>query len=192
MTEEDNILFVRGNDDAGEYYFYLDLATRLCLQLFCFINTGVINNVSNACIHQTLSYSLNRCNFLASEDIWDDSALIKAYDKAINLAKEDISKRMGLETQTGDNKQKKFQTAKQQHRSQYHGKVRIPSTVLLNYIHAIIMYILFVQFLFKKWVVGSPCQAIYSDDGVYYEAIIIKIFENTGTCLVKFIGMITN
>ena len=41
---------------------------------------------------------------------------------------------------------------------------------------------------FKKWTVGSPCRAVYSEDGAVYEAVIIKVFENTGTCLVKFIG----
>lgn len=34
-----------------------------------------------------------------NEDVWDDSALIKAYDKAINLAKEKVVKRMGIDVQ---------------------------------------------------------------------------------------------
>ena len=33
----------------------------------------------------------------AQEDVWDDSALIKAYDKAINLAKEEVTKRMEIQ-----------------------------------------------------------------------------------------------
>lgn len=43
-------------------------------------------------------------------------------------------------------------------------------------------------FLFQKWVVGSPCRAVYSEDGELYEAKVTKIFENTGTCMVEFIG----
>ncbi|XP_011504693.1 PREDICTED: survival motor neuron protein [Ceratosolen solmsi marchali] len=113
MTEEDNILFVRGNDDSE------------------------------------------------SADVWDDSALIKAYDKAINLAKEEVSKRMGLETKSADIKSKKFQSHKYYNHSEQHK---------------------------KKWVVGSPCQAVYSEDGEFYEAVIIKVFENSGMCTVKFIG----
>lgn len=35
----------------------------------------------------------------SSEDVWDDSALIKAYDKAISLAKEEVSKRLGVHAQ---------------------------------------------------------------------------------------------
>ncbi|KZC03858.1 Survival motor neuron protein [Dufourea novaeangliae] len=41
---------------------------------------------------------------------------------------------------------------------------------------------------YKKWSVGSPCRAIYSEDGEIYEAIISKIYENSGTCIVKFVG----
>lgn len=29
--------------------------------------------------------------------VWDDTALIKAYDKAINLAKEEVVKRIGID-----------------------------------------------------------------------------------------------
>ncbi|XP_014232335.1 survival motor neuron protein [Trichogramma pretiosum] len=95
------------------------------------------------------------------DDVWDDSALIKAYDRAINLAKEEVSKRLGVESQTDTRKQKKAHSKKQNQQQKQ---------------------------MQKKWVVGSPCRAIYSEDGEYYEAVITKIFENTGTCTVKFIG----
>ena len=42
--------------------------------------------------------------FLASEDVWDDSALIKAYDKAINLAKDEVVKRLGLKKEESPSK----------------------------------------------------------------------------------------
>lgn len=41
----------------------------------------------------------------------------------------------------------------------------------------------------QKWIVGAPCRAAYSEDGVIYEAIILKIYENK-TCIVKFVGNI--
>lgn len=47
-----------------------------------------------------------------TEDVWDDSALIKAYDKAVNLAKEEVAKRMGVEVQNLESDQKS-QTLKQ-------------------------------------------------------------------------------
>ncbi|XP_003703417.1 survival motor neuron isoform X2 [Megachile rotundata] len=95
-----------------------------------------------------------------NEDVWDDSALIKAYDKAVNLAKEEVVKRMGMEPQKTQSKQK-LQNVKQ---------TRLPNKQG------------------KKWIVGAPCRAIYSEDGEIYEAIITKIYENTGTCIVKFVG----
>ena len=32
----------------------------------------------------------------ADEDIWDDTALVQAYDRAVSLAKEEVARRMGL------------------------------------------------------------------------------------------------
>ena len=95
-----------------------------------------------------------------NEDVWDDRALIQAYDKAVNLAKEEVAKRMGMEVDASQIKQK-LQNFKQ---PQYTNKP------------------------YKKWIVGSPCRAVYSEDGEIYEAIVSKIYENRGTCIVKFVG----
>lgn len=32
----------------------------------------------------------------ADEDIWDDTALVQAYDRAVSLAKEEVARRMGI------------------------------------------------------------------------------------------------
>lgn len=93
-----------------------------------------------------------------SEDVWDDSALIKAYDKAINLAKEEVGKRMGIGIKNSECKQKLQKQSKLTSKS------------------------------YKKWIVGAPCRAVYSEDGEIYEAIITKIYENNGSCIVKFVG----
>jgi survival motor neuron protein len=37
------------------------------------------------------------------EDIWDDTALIEAYDRAVSLAKEEVQRRMGLSTPDATN-----------------------------------------------------------------------------------------
>ncbi|XP_053995228.1 survival motor neuron protein isoform X1 [Hylaeus anthracinus] len=95
-----------------------------------------------------------------NEDIWDDSALIKAYDKAVNLAKDEVAKQMGMEIQNSQSKQK----------SQNFKQSRDTNKP------------------YKKWIVGAPCRAVYFEDGKLYEAIISKVFENAGTCIVKFIG----
>ncbi|KAG7197962.1 hypothetical protein KM043_016197 [Ampulex compressa] len=92
------------------------------------------------------------------DSVWDDTTLIKAYDKAINLAKEEVAKR--IEMQTSHVKQKSQNLIQNQHLNKS----------------------------YNKWIVGSPCRAVYSEDGEIYEAFIKKIFENSGTCIVKFIG----
>lgn len=94
------------------------------------------------------------------EDIWDDSVLIKAYDKAINLAKEEVAKRMGIQEISPDKPSKS--TTPKEHRQSRKNQ--------------------------RKWCIGCPCRAIYSEDGKLYEAIITEMHENTGTCTVRFIG----
>jgi survival motor neuron protein len=36
----------------------------------------------------------------AEEDIWDDTALVQAYDRAVSLAKDEVARRMGLEKES--------------------------------------------------------------------------------------------
>lgn len=47
------------------------------------------------------------------EDVWDDSALIKAYDKAIGYAKKEVSKRLGVNAEHHADKQKKSERYKE-------------------------------------------------------------------------------
>ncbi|KOX77745.1 Survival motor neuron protein [Melipona quadrifasciata] len=85
-----------------------------------------------------------------NEDVWDDSALIKAYDKAINLAKEKVVKRMGIDDQN----------------SQLKENIQVNQPRPTNKPKKV------------KWIVGAPCRAVYSEDGEIYEATILKIYEN--------------
>ncbi|EFN76979.1 Survival motor neuron protein [Harpegnathos saltator] len=94
---------------------------------------------------------------------WDDTALIQAYDKAVNLAKEKVAKRIAKDTQGFQDWQPKQKSQNFKSRNQ----AKKP---------------------FKRWTVGAPCRAVYSVDGETYEAIITKIYENSGVCMVKFIG----
>lgn len=41
-----------------------------------------------------------------NEDVWDDTALIQAYDRAVNLAKEEVAKRIAMDTHDQQTKQK--------------------------------------------------------------------------------------
>ncbi|XP_033360584.1 survival motor neuron protein-like [Bombus vosnesenskii] len=89
----------------------------------------------------------------ANNNVWDDSALIEAYDKAIYLAKE-VIKRMGMDVGNSQPKENLQNLKQPKHASKLH----------------------------KKWIIGAPYRAIYSEDGEIYEAIISKIYENNGTC----------
>uniref|UniRef100_UPI00143C776F survival motor neuron protein-like n=2 Tax=Bombus vancouverensis nearcticus TaxID=2705178 RepID=UPI00143C776F len=88
----------------------------------------------------------------ANDNVWDDSALIEAYDKAINLAKEEVIKRMGMDVGNSQPKENLQNLKQPKHASKLH----------------------------KKWIIGAPYRAIYSEDGEIYEAIISKIYENNG------------
>ncbi|EGI61071.1 PREDICTED: survival motor neuron protein isoform X1 [Acromyrmex echinatior] len=100
-----------------------------------------------------------RENNSENEDIWDDTALIQAYDRAVNLAKEEVAKRIAMDMQAQQTKHKS-------------------NVKHLNHIRKPL----------KKWTVGAPCRAVYSVDGEVYEAIISKIHPNSGMCTVKFVG----
>ncbi|XP_011869375.1 PREDICTED: survival motor neuron protein isoform X2 [Vollenhovia emeryi] len=86
------------------------------------------------------------------EDVWDDSALIQAYDRAVNLAKEEVAKRIAMDTQDRQIKQKPKN-------SNYSSHTKKP---------------------FKKWIVGAPCRAVYPADGQLYEAIVSHVDPNSG------------
>lgn len=90
-----------------------------------------------------------------SNDIWDDSLLIKAYEESIRLHKEDVAKRIAMST----NKRKENMENSEQSEEE---KV-------------------------EEYQVGSFCRATYEEDGVDYEAEILKI-EDNGTCSIRFIG----
>lgn len=119
--------------------------------------------------------------------MWDDTALIQAYDKAVNLAKEEVAKRIAMDAQ--DRRTKKFQNSKRSIQKPF----RVWYILLLllirrkNIVFNENINLLFCTML-QKWSVGAPCRAVYSEDGEVYEAIVSEIYENSGTCLVEFVG----
>ncbi|XP_076338286.1 survival motor neuron protein-like isoform X2 [Tachypleus tridentatus] len=92
-------------------------------------------------------------------EIWDDTALIEAYDRAVSQMKEVISKKNKNQVSedekiTGRKKNKKRGKGKQK----------------------------------PKWKLGDYCQAIFSEDGLLYEACVMSTNEQEGTCVVHFLG----
>ncbi|XP_039758712.1 survival motor neuron protein isoform X2 [Pararge aegeria] len=99
-------------------------------------------------------------------DIWDDSKLNKAYDKALNIANVEVAKRLAMSTNT--------QTAKDVPGSK--PKKAAPNSAPSK-----------SQKKRQKWRAGMHCRAVYEVDGVEYEAFLMRIF-NEKECVVRFIG----
>lgn len=96
-------------------------------------------------------------------DLWDDSALIKAYDNAISTIKRAVKE----PSQTLVNGEKK---PKHHKKSKKNRQNRDKNCAVQN------------------WQVGNNCMAIYSEDGYSYEAVIASIDPVNRTCVVKYRG----
>ncbi|XP_078380160.1 uncharacterized protein LOC144663001 isoform X2 [Oculina patagonica] len=96
-------------------------------------------------------------------DIWDDTALIEAYDRAISAIKNGgkngstKSKSGGKNRKQQPSKKKdKKKATEQEHES--------------------------------GWRVGDSCRAVYSEDELIYDAVIISLDASSNTCVVRFCG----
>ncbi|XP_041760459.1 survival motor neuron protein 1 isoform X1 [Coregonus clupeaformis] len=96
-------------------------------------------------------------------DIWDDTALIKAYDKAVASFKTALKGEEDTPISKKDNPGKKRKTNK---KNRSRKRSNAPSD--------------------KEWRVGEPCCAYWSEDGKLYAATISSIDEKRGTCIVLF------
>ncbi|GCB79912.1 hypothetical protein scyTo_0016062, partial [Scyliorhinus torazame] len=106
--------------------------------------------------------------FLQSDDsdIWDDTALIKAYDKAVTSFKNALKNGEYVQPYT---KECSGTGTKQKHKK---NKNRKKSNVHPD----------------RKWRVGDACNAVWSEDGNVYLAIIQSVNEKQGTCVVMYTG----
>lgn len=93
-------------------------------------------------------------------NIWDDTALIAAYDKAVGLMKSDAVKR--------NEKSPKSSSVERKTSKEYEKKTK-PKTSSP-----------------QKWRTGDQCEAIYSEDRRWYSAIVKKVNHDEGTCIVEY------
>lgn len=96
-------------------------------------------------------------------DIWDDTALIKAYDKAV------ASFKTALKGEDDSQVSKKNQPAKKRKnnkKNQTRKRTNAPPD--------------------KEWQVGDSCKAYWSEDGQLYAATISSIDQQRGTCVVVY------
>ncbi|XP_008101227.2 survival of motor neuron protein [Anolis carolinensis] len=100
-------------------------------------------------------------------DIWDDTALIKAYDKAVASFKNalkngDCSESLDKTEQNSGTKRKN--NKKNKSRKKSNGAPQ------------------------KQWRTGDACSAVWSEDGNVYQATINSINWKKGTCVVVYTG----
>ncbi|MFT7813644.1 survival motor neuron protein 1-like isoform X1 [Arapaima gigas] len=96
-------------------------------------------------------------------DIWDDTALIKAYDKAVASFKNALKGEENTAFAKEDKPAKKRKNNKK-------NRSRKKSNALPD----------------KQWDVGDACLAYWSEDGNLYSATISSIDHEKGTCVVVY------
>lgn len=100
------------------------------------------------------------------DHVWDDTLLIRAYDKAVNSAKEKLMKSLAAENDESnvDSSSVIEEGGNSPKRKKKHDSKK------------------------KTWKVGNSCRAVYSMDGEEYEAEIIKLLPNLKSCIIRFYG----
>ncbi|VDI56120.1 survival motor neuron protein [Mytilus galloprovincialis] len=101
----------------------------------------------------------------SDSDLWDDTALIKAYDNAVNLVKAKVNGSVinDNESQTS-NKQEINKKRKRKRKKKHKNKKKCP------------------------WKVGDQCRAVFTEDDLTYDAEIIDIDEEAETCMIRYRG----
>ncbi|KAK3910572.1 Survival motor neuron protein [Frankliniella fusca] len=116
----------------------------------------------------------------STADDWDDTELLKEYDKAVRPLKALVAERMGLsnaEIQEASATESCASSAKEAREAynRQHQKVRKMRMRKKNR-------------LLKEWGVGDHCQAKFSADEKFYEATILSIDRDHMTCVVQYVG----
>ncbi|CAH0725072.1 unnamed protein product, partial [Brenthis ino] len=97
------------------------------------------------------------------EDIWDDSKLNDAYDKALRIANAEVAKRVAMSTNTSSKDGNDMKLKSQSNTKSSHKKDK------------------------TQWKAGMHCRALYDGDGIEYEALLLRVI-NDKECVVRFLG----
>ncbi|XP_049650532.1 survival motor neuron protein isoform X1 [Accipiter gentilis] len=100
-------------------------------------------------------------------DAWDDTALIKAYDKAVASFKNALKN--GECSETSDKPEQRLRMKRKNNKKNRNRKKS--NAVPL-----------------KQWKVGDGCSAVWSEDGNVYPATIASVNQKRGTCVVTYMG----
>ncbi|XP_075895189.1 survival motor neuron protein 1 isoform X2 [Nelusetta ayraudi] len=118
--------------------------------------------MANGCQEQLFTRGTGQSD---DSDVWDDTALIKAYDKAVASFKSALK---GDEDPQASKKNQPGKKRKNGKKNQSRKRSNTPPE--------------------KEWKVGDACSAYWSEDGQLYAATIVSIDEERGTCVVVFTG----
>ncbi|NWX18355.1 SMN protein, partial [Aegotheles bennettii] len=102
-------------------------------------------------------------------DVWDDTALIKAYDKAVASFKNALKN--GECSEPSDRQEQRLGMKRKNNKKNRNRNRKKSGSVPL-----------------KQWKVGDSCNAIWSEDGNVYLATIASINQKRGTCVVTYTG----
>ncbi|XP_056369389.1 survival motor neuron protein isoform X2 [Oenanthe melanoleuca] len=100
-------------------------------------------------------------------DIWDDTALIKAYDKAVASFKNALKN--GECSEPSEKQEQRLVIKRKNHKKNRNRKKSNTAPL-------------------KQWKVGDSCSAVWSEDGNLYLATIASINQKRGTCVVTYTG----
>ncbi|KFV68064.1 Survival motor neuron protein, partial [Dryobates pubescens] len=100
-------------------------------------------------------------------DVWDDTALIKAYDKAVASFKNALKN--GECSEASDKQEQRLGMKRKNNKKNRNRKKN--GTVAL-----------------QPWKVGDSCSAVWSEDGNVYLASITSINQKRGTCVITYTG----
>ncbi|XP_058720071.1 survival motor neuron protein isoform X1 [Poecile atricapillus] len=100
-------------------------------------------------------------------DIWDDTALIKAYDKAVASFKNALKN--GECSEPSDKQEQRMMIKRKNHKKNRNRNKSNTAPL-------------------KQWKVGDSCSAVWSEDGNLYLATITSINQKRGTCVVTYTG----
>ncbi|CAH2049557.1 unnamed protein product, partial [Iphiclides podalirius] len=105
-------------------------------------------------------------------DIWDDSKLEHAYDKALSIASDEVAKRFAMSTNTqfkNESSTEKDHTEENKVEPSQTSGAKNPRKKVI------------------QWKAGMACRAIYEGDEQEYEAFIESLISDT-ECVVRFLG----
>lgn len=103
----------------------------------------------------------------SEDEVWDDRALINAYDKAVKKVNAKIANKQICAPNTTTNKSKQCKSKDSSNQTN--------KTLINNNSN-------------NDWHLGQYCRTVYNEDGIQYESQIISINPQNNSCVVKYIG----